>query len=184
MMNQMASSKGLAMDFKSYSTYRVNLTALNGLTNQLIPATSQRAYSVLSVPLAQDDQLDFHEDSLRGEIDGIQNYQYVLGGSLIPDRSIQLKRYSNSPPQVDALHLIELEKSLVNCGYGVRDLQRVSDRFLIGRAFSKYGQVADLNSRDLSLRIEYSGATKQKLFNHYVCHIRRMIIAQGKVMAF
>lgn len=183
MMSQMASSKGLAMDFKTYSTYRVNLTALNGLTNQLIPATAQRAYSVLSVPLAQNKQLDFEQDSLQGQVDGAQNYQYVLGGHLIPDRPIRLERYSSSPPHVDALHLIELEKSLVNCGYGVRDLQRVPDRFLIGRAFSKYGQVSDLNSRDLSLRMEYSGATEQKLFNHYVCHIRRMVVAQGRVMA-
>ncbi len=183
MMNQMASSKGLAMDFKTYSTHRVNLTALNGLTNQLIPATARRAYSVLSVPLAQNQQLDIEQDSLQGQVDGCQNYQYVLGGHLVPDRPIRLERYGNVPAHVDALHLIELEKSLVNCGYGVRDLQRVPERFLIGRAFSKYGQVSDLNSRDLSLRMEYSGATEQKLFNHYVCHIRRMVVAQGRVMA-
>jgi len=181
MMSQMESSKGLAMDFKTYTTHRVNLTALNGLTNQLIPATSMKAYSVLSVPLAQDEQISIEADSLQGQVDGCQNYQYVLGGNLIPDRPIQLQRYSSSPPHVDALHLIELEKSLTNCGYGVRDLQRVPERFLIGRAFSKYGQVSDLHSRDLSLRIEYQGATKQKLFNHYVCHIRRMVIAQGRV---
>ena len=183
MMNQMESSKGLAMDYKTYSTYRVNLTAKNGLTNQLIPARSQRAYSVLSVPLAQDKQLDFEQDSLQGQVDGCQSYQYVIGGHLIPDRPIQLQRYNNVPAHVDALHLIELEKSLVNCGYGVRDLQRVPERFLIGRSFSKYGQVSDLNSRDLSLRMEYSGATEQKLFNHYVCHIRRMVVAQGRVMS-
>ncbi len=183
MMSQMESSKGLAMDFKTYSTHRVNLTALNGLTNQLIPATAMRAYSVLSVPLAQDEQLAIEKDSLQGQVDGCQNYQYVLGGHLIPDRPIRLERYGSVPPHVDALHLIELEKSLVNCGYGVRDLQRVPERFLIGRAFSKYGQVSDLDSRDLSLRMEYSGAIKQKLFNHYVCHVRRMIVAQGRVTA-
>jgi len=184
MMDQMASSKGLAFDFKTYSTYRVNLTATNGLTNQLIPATAMRAYSVLSVPLAQEEQLRIEEDSLGGVIDGCQNYQYVLGGHLIPDRPIALDKYTEVPSRIDALHLIELEKSLVNCGYGVRDIQRVPEKFLIGRAFSKYGQVADLNSRDLSLRVEYSGATKQKLFNHYVCHIRRLQIAQGRVMAY
>lgn len=184
MMSQMESSKGLAMDFKTYSTYRVNLTATNGLTSQLIPATAMRAYSVLSVPLAQKKQLSLEQDSLAGVIDGCQNYQYVLGGHLIPDRPIKLDKYTESPSRTDALHLIELEKSLVNCGYGVRDIQRIPDKFLLGRAFSKYGQVADLNSRDLSLRVEYSGATDQKLYNHYVCHIRRLQVVQGRVMAY
>ncbi len=184
MMSQMSSSKGLAMDFKTYSTYRVNLTATNGLTNQLIPATSMRAYSVLSVPLAQSKQLALEQDSLAGVIDGCQNYQYVLGGHLIPDRPIKLDKYTEVPSRSDALHLIELEKSLVNCGYGVRDIQRIPEKFLLGRAFSKYGQVADLNSRDLSLRVEYSQATEQKLYNHYVCHIRRLQIVQGRVMAY
>ena len=183
MVSQMQSSKGLAMDFKTYSTYRVNLTATNGLTNQLIPATAMRAYSVLSVPLAQENQLSLSEDSLAGVTDGCQNYQYVLGGNLIPDRPIELARYTNLHPHTEALHLLELEKALVNCGYGVRDLQRVPEKFFIGRAFSKYGQVADLNSRDLSLRVEYSGATQQKMYNHYVCHLRRMVVSQARVEA-
>ena len=184
LMSQIGSSKGMAMDFKTYSLHRVNLNAINGLTNQLIPATSERAYSVLSIPLAQETQLDIAEDSFQGVVDGCQNYQYVFGGHLIPDRPIDLVRYTNNRPHTDALHLIELEKSLVNCGYGVRNLQRVPERFLIGRAFSKYGQVSNLNGRDLSLRVEYSGALQQKLFNHYVCHLRRMVINPQGVNAF
>ena len=105
MLSQMQSSKGLAMDFKTYSTYRVNLTAINGLTNQLIPATAMRAYSVLSVPLAQGEQLNLRDDSFQGQTDGCQNYQYVLGGSLIPDRPISLSRYNNLNPHTEALHL-------------------------------------------------------------------------------
>ena len=184
LMSQIGSSKGMAMDFKTYSLHRVNLNAINGLTNQLIPATSERAYSVLSIPLAQANQLAIEEDSFQGQVDGCQNYQYVCGGHLIPDRPIDLVRYTNLRPHTDALHLIELEKSLVNCGYGVRNLQRVPERFLIGRAFSKYGQVSNLNGRDLSLRVEYSGAVNQKLFNHYVCHLRRMVINPSGVNAF
>lgn len=184
LMSQISSSKGMAMDFKTYSLHRVNLNAINGLTNQLIPATSERAYSVLSIPLAQNKQLSIDEDSFQGQVDGCQNYQYVFGGHLIPDRPIDLVRYTNPEPHTDALHLIELEKSLVNCGYGVRNLQRVPERFLIGRAFSKYGQVSNLNGRDLSLRVEYSGASNQKLFNHYVCHLRRLVINPQGVNAF
>lgn len=184
LQSQIASSKGLAMDFKTYSLHRVNLNAVNGLTNQLIPDNSARAYSILSVPLAQGSQLDASMDSLQGVVDGCQNYQYVLGGHLIPDRPIDLIKYTNATPHTDALHLIELEKSLVNCGYGVRNLQRIPERFLIGRGFSKYGQVGNLSGRDLSLRVEYSGAIEQKLYNHYVCHLRRMVINPSGVNAF
>jgi len=184
LMSQVSSGKGLAMDFKTYSTHRVNLAALNGLTTQLVPATARRAYSVLSVPLFQGIQNDMAQDSFGGAIDGCQNYQYVLGGHLIPDRPISLDRYTQADPKVDALHLIELEKTLVNCGYGVRNLQRVPVRFLLGRAFSKYGQVSDLSQRDLSLRIDYRNAALPKLFNHYVCHLRRMVVSSSGVQAF
>ena len=185
MNTQMMSGKGLAMDFKTYSTYRVNLTAKIGLTNQLIPATAQRAYSCLSVPLSNAAQIDMAADSLGGVIDHCQNYQYVHGNKLIPDRPVPLERYNNTPPHIDALHLIELEKALLNCGFPTRNLQRMPQHFLIGRAFSKYGQVAELFGEDLSLRVEYSGeATVEKIFNHYICHLRRMTISNGRTTAF
>ena len=102
----------------------MNLTAKIGLTNQLIPATAQRAYSCLSVPLSNAAQIDLAADSLGGIIDHCQNYQYVHGNKLIPDRPVPLERYNNAPPHVDALHLIELEKALLNCGFPTRNLQR------------------------------------------------------------
>jgi hypothetical protein len=184
MMKQIASSKGLMMDYKTFGTYRSNLSALNGLTNQIIPATASRCYSVLSVPLAQGQQLSMAADSLASVVDGAQNYQYVFGGELVPDRPIDLERYNASGAIVghpDSLALLETEKALVNCGYGVRDLQRTPERFLIGRAFSRYGQVCSLDGRTLSLRVEYKNAVEQKMFNHYVCCLRRMMVQQGSV---
>lgn len=180
-MNSQIKGKGLAMDYKTYSLSRVNLNAVNGLTNQLIPAQTDRGYSVISIPLSQNDQINIETDSFQGLTDGCQNYQYVLGGLMIPDRPIDLQRYSLASPHTDALHLIEAEKSLENCGYTVRNLQRVPERFFIGRAFSKYGQVSNLENRDLSLRVEYLGATQQKLFNHYICHLRRMIVGPNGI---
>ena len=180
-MNSQIKGKGLAMDYKTYSLSRVNLNAVNGLTNQLIPAQTDRGYSVISIPLSQNNQINIETDSFQGLTDGCQNYQYVLGGLMIPDRPIDLQRYSLASPHTDALHLIEAEKSLENCGYTVRNLQRVPERFFIGRAFSKYGQVSNLENRDLSLRVEYLGATQQKLFNHYICHLRRMIVGPNGI---
>lgn len=184
MTKQIQSDKGLAMDFKTFSLYKFNLTSVNGLSTQLIPTNAERAYSCLSVPLPQSVYTAIEADSLAGVTDGAQNYQYVLGGNLIPDRPIQLTRYNETPFRTEALHVLEAEKALVNCGYAVRNLQDIGNRFLIARGFSRYNQVADLHDRSLSLRVLYQNATEQKLFNHYICHLRRMTVRQGQVRAF
>ena len=185
LMKQIASGQGLSMDIKTFTNYRVNLTTLNGLTNQLIPATQQRAYSIMSVPLANADQNNALVSSFQGDTEGQENYQYVYGGHLIPDRPVALQRYTQTIPKTEALHLIELEKALVNCGYVVRNLQRVPERFLIARGFSKYGQVFNLQPRDLSLRVEYSNNTSEKLYEHFVCALRRINInSQGVNVMF
>lgn len=182
MMKQVSSEKGLSMDFRTWTLYRFNLSTTNGLTNQLIPAVQTRAYSIMSVPLSIGDQNSIASDSFQGLTDGCQNYQYVHGGSLIPDRPINLVRYTQSPARTDALHIVELEKSLVNAGYGVRNLLRVPDRFFIGRAFSKYGQIMNLANQDLSLRVEYVGSTKEKLFEHFIQSLRRVNISSKGIM--
>lgn len=182
MMKQVSSEKGLSMDFRTWTLYRFNLSTTNGLTNQLIPAVQTRAYSIMSVPLSINDQNSIASDSFQGLTDGCQNYQYVYGGSLIPDRPINLVRYTQTPERTDALHIVELEKSLVNAGYGVRNLLRVPNRFMIGRAFSKYGQVMNLAPQDLSLRVEYVGATKEKLYEHFIQSLRRVNISSKGVI--
>ncbi len=182
MMKQVSSEKGLSMDFRTWTLYRFNLSTTNGLTNQLIPAVQTRAYSIMSVPLSIGDQNSIASDSFQGLTDGCQNYQYVHGGSLIPDRPINLVRYTQTPARTDALHIVELEKSLVNAGYGVRNLLRVPDRFFIGRAFSKYGQIMNLANQDLSLRVEYVGSTKEKLFEHFIQSLRRVNISSKGIM--
>ena len=181
MMSQMNSSRGLSMDISTYSTYRNTLTAIQGLTNSLIPATQTRAYSVLSVPLDNLAQISMISDSLAGVTDSAQSYQYVLKNKLIPDRPVSLSKTSNG--QCDQLAILELEKALVNCNLSVRNLQRIPERFLIARSFSKYGQVADLADGTLTLRVDYSAdADIQKMMNHYVCHLSRINITQGNVL--
>ena len=133
--------------------------------------------------LSQNEQLDIRQSAFRGAVDGCQNYQYVFGGSLIPDRPISLIRYTQTPKRTDALHLVELEKAMINANYGVRNLLRAPDKFLIGRAFSKYGQIFNLSGDSLSLRVEYQGATEQKLYEHFVCYLKRVNISANGVMA-
>jgi hypothetical protein len=159
----------------------VNLPQQDGLTNQLIPTRETRAYSIVSVPLDQAKQTQPEFDSFRGISDGAQDYTYVYGSTLIPDRPVSVASYSAGVPKVEPLHLVEVEKALTNCGVPVRDLQRVPEKFLISRGFSRYGQVSDLSEQDLSLRVEYSGSAKVKLFDHFICGLRRMIVSSEGV---
>tara|TARA_R110002073_G_scaffold24415_2_gene82508 strand:- start:4489 stop:6189 length:1701 start_codon:yes stop_codon:yes gene_type:complete len=183
LMKQMSSGQGLNMDIKTYHTYRHNSNMLNGYTTQLIPATEQRAYSIISVPVYNQGLRLNTDHSFKGGTAGLRNYQYVFGGKLIPDRPIDLTRYSNGSNNVEALHLNELEKTLNNCGYVVRDLSKVPEHFFIGRAFSKYGQVFNLKERDLSLRVELDGApaNTERTYYHFVCHLRRLVIGPNGV---
>ena len=185
MMSQVNSSNGLTLDFRSTTMYRFNLNTINGLTNQLVPANQKRAYSIYSVPLTITSQSELTNSSLVGIPDNAQNYQYVFRGNLIPDRPVKVERFSQTPPHPNALALVETEKALVNGNYGVRNLLNSQNRFLIARAFSKYNQVFDLSTGDLALRVEYTGATQEKLYEHFVQYIRRInVSSNGVVVSF
>ena len=180
MQSSMNSSKGMTLQLKNYQLYRCNLSTQNGITNQLIPATQRQALSIMSVPLAVNQQGVLQDSAFKGQTDGVQNSQYVYGSQLIPDRPLELARYNQSPQRTEALHLNQVEDALINAGYSVRNLLRVPDRFILARGFSKYNQVFDLSSDTLSLRVEYEGATKEKLFNHYIVYYKSVnISSQG-----
>ncbi len=181
MMKQVDSGKGMTLDFQTSQLYRFNLATLNGLTSQLIPSTQTMAYSILSVPLSQEGQNDITTSAFRGQRDGSQTYQYTLGSALVPDRPIELERYTQSPPRAEMLHLMELEKAWVNSKLPVRNLLRPADNFLIGRAWSRYGQVANLADESLTLRVSYSGATVQKMFDHFIYYLRRIRISSDGI---
>jgi hypothetical protein len=100
-----------------------------------------------------------------------------------------------NPPKRDALYTIEYEKAITNTGAPVRNLWILSDNvfmtdhntfksvtnFVIGRAVSRYGQVHNLANQDVSLRIEYNGATQSKMFEHFINHCNSVNISNKGV---
>lgn len=181
MMSQVGSDKGLNFDYKTYTTYKNNIIATSGLTTSNINAEQTRAYSILSRPVLADQTSALLDNSFRGFLDGAQNYQYVMGGQLVPaGRDVKLNRLSQTPRKPDALALIELEKALTNCGYTVRDTSDPGGvKFLIGRGLSKYGQVANLANQDLALRVEYGAGATSKLMVHTICGLNRLNISKS-----
>jgi len=124
-LQQQVASQGLNLDYKTHTLYRHNVETLSGLTNQIIPAVQNRAYGVLSIPLDSENQYNTNkgvESSLVGAIDGMQAYQYVVGGSLQPNREVETSRYqlNGGGDSGEPMHLSELEKAIQAQGRGVR----------------------------------------------------------------
>lgn len=189
MTKRAMSAEGVAMDYDTYTLYRHNQSNKTGLTTALIPAQQTRALSCLSQPLAIGAFRDIALSSLVGEPDNARNYQYVFGTHLIPNRSVELSRYSQQLGtgtgrtfRSDALHLSELQKAILNINEPVRNLHKIHEHFAIGRAFTRYGQVFNLKDQSLSLRVDYdSSAGQEKIFNNYIFHKRRLLINKDGV---
>ena len=168
--------KGLNYDYKSFQLYRNTLSSTTGMSSQNIPANQKMAYSILSLPFDSSKYSSLKDDCFKTDVTGSREYQYHIDNESVPTRPVVLKRLTDAVKKPEMLHLIELEKSLVNCKMDVRNLKNSQDRFLIGRALSRYGHVATLNG-DVRLSVLYEGAgLSTKQFDNYVCHNSRMLI--------
>lgn len=181
------SEKGVSFDIMSYELYRHNQSNVAGLFQCQIPTLMTRAKSLFSQPLSVDNSRSIAHSSLSGIVDNAQNYEWIWGTNHYPSRLVPLVRYSqdkgNGTFGSEALHINELQKAVVNVNEPVRNLHLIKDHFCISRSLTKYGQVMDLSKQTLSLRIDYSTGTEQKLFNNYVYGLRRITISRGNVMA-
>ena len=179
-MLKQVNGKGVEMDYCTSTLYRGNIVNAQGLTSNLIPANQSRAYSILSVPLSQEGQTSLIESSLTAQYEQQKNYQWVFNGNLVPDRPIDLEKYSAGRNPV--LHIMENEKAMENAKCDVRNLWNTEDRLLFGRALSRYGQVHDLQGKTTMLRVTYPNTVGDTvLLNNNVVHLNRMVISADGV---
>jgi len=177
------SEKGVSLDILTYELHRHNQANSQGLVQASIPTNVSRAKALFSQPLSTTafSSRSLYGHSLTGNHDGAKNYEWVYGTQHYPSRLAPLTRIHNNG--VEALHLSELQKAIVNVGEKVRNLNNVKDNFCVARSLTKYGQIMDLSEQSLSIRIDYSStATQQKLLNNYVYHLRRITINKNGVM--
>ena len=182
------SEKGVSFDIMSYELFRHNQANTAGLFQCQIPTLAKRAKSLFSQPLSVTNARSFAHSSLSGIVDDAQNYEWIWGTNHYPSRLVPLQRYSqakgtNGTFGSEALHISELQKAVVNVNEPVRNLHLLKDHFCISRSLTKYGQIMDLSTQTLSLRVDYGNGTEQKLFNNYVYGLRRITISRGQVMA-
>jgi len=118
-----------------------------------------------------------------GVCDELQTVQYQINSRLVPSRPVSVKKIATRN-SIDAFHLYELEKCLDNAGIVPRSFRAFNDNFVFGRGFGVQNSALDLRGKDLAVILNYTGATapvKNKLFNSFVFHIRRLVIRDASV---
>jgi hypothetical protein len=121
-----------------------------------------------------------------GIVDALSSIQYVIDGKRVPSREISTKKLATTN-SLDAFHLYELEKCLDSAGIQPKSFSAFLDNFVFGRSFSASAQngAMDLRGRDLSVVLKYLDSTrsptKNKIFNSYIFHLRKLIIRDGSL---
>ena len=126
-----------------------------------------------------------NRSGLTGIADGLSNYQFFYDGRLNPSRKVDTRKISNRV-SISQQPLVELEKSLAVCGIPPHSFSEYRDNFCVGRAVGIQAGVSDLSTTDFNLQAEYNEAanapTKNKLWNIYIGHLRRLLIKGDSVM--
>ena len=119
-----------------------------------------------------------------GICDALSSSQFLIGGVLVPSRPVSTKKMATRQ-SIDAFHLFELEKALGQAGVDPRSFAAFQSNFLIGRSFGLQSGVQDIRNKDLQVLLRYEDSdvapTKNKVYNNFVYHVRKLIIRNGAV---
>ena len=122
---------------------------------------------------------------LVGVADGITSYQFFYDGKLNPSRKVECKKISNRV-SIAQQPLVELEKALSVSGINPHSFEKFQQNFCVGRAVGIQNGITDLSTTDYNLQIEYQDAdnvpAKNKLWNIYISHLRRLMIKGDSVL--
>ncbi len=208
MLSRMKESGSIITDILSVSNYRYSQSAGDIVANIRLPLNQSRAKAILSQPTdsspydskerigakgtydvganADEDGQLLAGDQFRGISDSITDYQFVYDGRLQPSRPVNCEKTS-SKTSISAQPIIEVQKALVQSGINVKSLSDFNRNFVIGRALSLSAMgvegVYDTRNKDFNLQVNYQGTTptKNKLWNNFVFHLRRVVIKGDNV---
>ena len=205
MIRRMKEGGTINYDFLSVTNYRYSQLAGDIVANIQLPIENRRMKSVICVPtdatnysqkqvltasgtyvedIPGDANYIQNQDrcGLAGISDAISSYQFLYDGRLQPSRLVDCAKTS-SKKSVSQQHLIELEKALTSAGISGQSMLEFNRNFVIGRAVAVQNGIYDGRNRQFSLQVNYNGTapTKNKLWNSFVHHIRRLVIAGDSI---
>ena len=200
MLRRMREGGTINYDFLSMTNYTYSQLSTDLVAQIQLPIENRRMKSVICVPtdssVYTNKQIlqasgtyeittgEFQDrPGLAGISDNLQTYQFTYDGRLQPSRLVDCSKTS-SKTSVSQQHLIELEKALTSAGISGQSMLEFNNNFVIGRAVAVQGGVYDARNRQFSLNVNYTGAsapTKNKLWNNFVFHIRRLTISGDNI---
>ena len=203
-MSSMKEKGVIVYDMLSAQNYKYSLNSADTVANIRLPLTNSRAKSIVCVPtdatvysakalmdgtgtydigaVATVDTTLRAVDTMRGISDFLTDYQFIYDGRLQPSRPVRCSKTS-SKTSIDQQHLIESTKALQQAEISARSLSEYNRNFLISRALALNKGVYDTRNKDFNLQVNYQGntPTKNKLWNNYVFHLRRINIRGDSV---
>ena len=130
---------------------------------------------------------------LVGIWDFLTNYQLFYDGKLNPSRKVDCSQVSTGR-SLSQQWAIEAEKALAMAGIRPLSFRDLHENAFIGRALSLQDGVYDCRGKDFNLQLAYEGASnvatpvvgnkapiKNKLWNNYVAHLRRLVIKGNQI---
>lgn len=205
MVRRMKEGGTINYDFLSTTNYRYSQLAGDIVASIQLPIENRRMKSIICVPtdatnytqqqvltasgtyvedLIGDANYFQNQDrcGLAGISDNITSYQFLYDGRLQPSRLVNCSKTS-SKSSVSQQHLIELEKGLTSAGISGQSMLEFNRNFCIARAVAVQNGIYDGRNRQFSLQVNYNDAapTKNKLWNNFVHHIRRLVIAGDSI---
>ena len=205
MMNMMKEGGTINYDYRSFTNYRYSQLSGDNVANIRLPLIESRATSILCIPIdasnysgkellsgsttyvehtdSEDVVVRSCRPSLVGISDNLQDYQFIYDGKINPSRRVDVSKIS-AKNSISQQWCIEAEKALAMADIEPLSFMAFQRNFFIGRALALgKNAVYDARGKDFNLQVEYTGAvqTKNKLWNNYVSHIRRLVIRNGSI---
>lgn len=133
------------------------------------------------------DYTEVNEYSVRSGIEGIwdhmTDYQWFYDGKLNPSRRVEVSKIANKR-SIAQQPLIELEKALAMSGIRPLSFRKFNQNAVIGRALALQNGAYDTRGRDFNLQCNYQetdAPVKNKLWNNFVFHIRRLSVKGNQI---
>jgi hypothetical protein len=205
MMSMMNEGGTINYDYRSFTNYRYSQLSGDNVANVRLPLIESRAMSILCIPTDATNystkeflecENTYNEDNapndtvnnsarsgLVGISDNLQEYQFIYDGKINPSRKVDVSKIS-AKNSISQQWCIESEKALAMSDIEPLSFLQFRSNFFIGRALALgKNAVYDARGKDFNLQLEYTGAaqTKNKLWNNFVSHLRRLVIRNGSI---
>ena len=186
------SGNGYGFQYKSYMDFPVNMSSGALQVSNLINCNYRMVKSILSFWENVGSSTRVDTDNLLVQNDTNvepSNYQYKLGGLLVPNRSVDLSRYTRARNETGgwgAAHIKELEQALGCCGWRTKDLSNIDGCLLLGRGLVPVnsGFTYDMSgNEETRLQLKYTAQSQSLLQHNYVCYLKELrISSKGKMV--